>query len=80
MKRRANFTIDSDLLASAKFFAMKHGVSLSQMIEEYFKNLLYASPDLIKKWKGMFKPNPLSKKEGDTLRFKAIYDKHIRCS
>lgn len=39
MKNRLNITIDEALIEQAKKFAEKHDVSLSQLIEQYFKAL-----------------------------------------
>ncbi len=39
MKNRLNITIDDSLMEQAKRYAVKHQTSLSQLVEQYFKNL-----------------------------------------
>ena len=39
MKSRLNLTIDKDLMEQAKRYAEKANASLSQLVEDYFKNL-----------------------------------------
>ena len=43
MKTRLNITIEEDLLNSAKRYAAKKDISLSQLVELYFKNITRAS-------------------------------------
>ena len=40
MKNRLNLTVDDTLLEQAKRYAAKHKTSLSQIVEEYFRNLV----------------------------------------
>jgi len=40
MKNRLNLTVDDTLLEQAKRYAAKHQTSLSQIVEEYFRNLV----------------------------------------
>lgn len=44
MKVRFNTTIDRHLLADVKVFANKKQVSVSQLIEEYFKTIIRKKP------------------------------------
>ena len=39
MKNRLNITIDESLMEQAKRYAARHNTSLSQLVEQYFKNL-----------------------------------------
>ena len=39
MKNRLNITVDDALIEQVKRYAAKHHVSLSQLIEQYFKTL-----------------------------------------
>jgi len=39
MKNRLNITIDDSLVEQAKRYAVKHQTSLSQLVEQYFKNI-----------------------------------------
>lgn len=39
MKNRLNITIDESLIEQAKRYAERHSISLSQLVEDYFKSL-----------------------------------------
>ncbi|MBS1504165.1 MAG: hypothetical protein JST32_19000 [Bacteroidetes bacterium] len=39
MKTRVNLTIDENVLHDAKLYAEKHGVSVSEIVEEYLKKI-----------------------------------------
>ncbi len=39
MKNRLNITVDDLLMQQAKRYAAKHQTSVSQLVEQYFKNL-----------------------------------------
>jgi hypothetical protein len=40
MKSRLNITVEETLIEQVKRYAANHGVSLSQLIEQYFKTLV----------------------------------------
>lgn len=44
MKTKLNITIEDGLLKMAKVYALKKHVSLSSLIEEYLKTVVYVSP------------------------------------
>lgn len=44
MKTKLNITIEDGLLERAKVYALKKQVSLSSLIEEYLKTVVYVSP------------------------------------
>jgi len=39
MKARLNITIEADLLVKIKHYAQKQHISISELVESYFKNL-----------------------------------------
>jgi hypothetical protein len=54
MATRLNVTVDKNVVEEAKQYAREHGRSLSNLIEEYLKSLIY-------KEKKEFEPGPLVK-------------------
>jgi len=40
MKSRLNLTIDEDVVHDTKLYAEKHGTSISEMVENYLKNIV----------------------------------------
>lgn len=57
MKTKLTITVDADILARAKWYALAHGVSLSSLIETSLKDLADggAGP-FAARWRGTFEP------------------------
>ncbi|MEN6453439.1 MAG: DUF6364 family protein [Prolixibacteraceae bacterium] len=65
MKSRLNITIDEALAEQAKRYAARHDISVSQLVEQYFRNLARPAHkknilDVVKKL-----PKPAISIEGD---------------
>ena len=57
MKAKLTVTIDQDLIRKAKQFARSRGVSLSQLIEQSFRDFnADRKPSFSRRWKGAFRP------------------------
>jgi hypothetical protein len=57
MKTKLTITIDRELLPKAKQSAARHGVSLSQMIENALRQLSKSGNDSFStRWRGAFRP------------------------
>lgn len=65
MKNRLNITVDDALIEQVKRYAAKHQVSLSQLVEQYFKTLIRPShkKNILELLKEL--PRPKVKIEGD---------------
>jgi hypothetical protein len=65
MKSRLNITVDEALAEQAKRYAARHDISVSQLVEQYFRNLTRPAHkksilDLVRKL-----PKPAISVEGD---------------
>ena len=57
MKAKLTVTIDRDLIPKAKQVARSRGVSLSQLIEQSFRDFdTGGKPSFSRRWKGAFRP------------------------
>ncbi|MBA2435308.1 MAG: hypothetical protein H0V54_09575 [Chthoniobacterales bacterium] len=72
MKTKLTLTVDRDVVADAKKFAKRNGISLSEMVEGQFRKL--KEPSFAQKWYGKFEiPVP---KPGDG-RLKHLLEKYV---
>ena len=72
MKTKINLTIDEDLVPKSKDYAKKHGVSVSQLVEEMLREKINkVTPSFSTRWRGKLKAD---KKDG--LRYKNLKQRY----
>jgi hypothetical protein len=72
MKTKLTLTVDRDVVADAKKFARRNGISLSEMVEDQFRRL--SEPSFVEKWYGKFEvPVP----KADDARLKYLLKKYF---
>jgi hypothetical protein len=73
MKAKLTITVDEALIPEAKLYARKHGVSLSQLIENSLRTLTsQAKPSFSERWGGQFEAS-----EHDTERYRKLAKKYL---
>ena len=83
MATRLNITVDKTVVEEAKQYAREHGRSLSGLIEEYLKSLIYKRKKeiepgpLVKSLWGAVKPMPDGKDYNDLIE-EEILKKHLK--
>jgi hypothetical protein len=72
MKTKLNLTIDEDLVPKTKAYARKNGMSVSELVEEYLREVT-KKPDrsFSQKWRGKFKID-----EKKSPRFERLKDRY----
>jgi Family of unknown function (DUF6364) len=61
LKTKLTLTVEKRVIADAKKFAQRHGMSLSQIVEDQFRKLGRAS--FAERWYGKFKVPPANPKD-----------------
>jgi len=73
MKLKMNLTIDKELVPQSKKYAKKHGISVSQLVEELLRETIRNDkPSFSTRWRGKFKTA-----EKDDVRFTKLKERYL---